>query len=77
MNLVDLLREFGPAVTAIAFFIWRDWKREERNTKQNEELNQFIRTELTVALKENTKAINSMVNHCKGINEKIEVTEED
>jgi hypothetical protein len=74
MTLVDLLREFGPAVTAIGFFIWRDWKREERNAKQNEELNQYIRTELTVALKENTKAILTMVSHCKG---DLEETEEE
>lgn len=63
--MIDLLREFGPAISAIAFFIWRDWKREERNSKQNEDLNNFIRVELTDTLKENSKAITSMVNHCK------------
>jgi len=64
--MIDLLREFGPAVTAIAFFMWRDWKREERSVLQNNELNEFIRTQLLGALKKNTLAVNRMVTHCKG-----------
>jgi len=54
--MIDLLREFGPAVTAIAFFLWRDWKREERFSLVNETLNAFIRTEFANTLRENTKA---------------------
>ena len=62
--ILDMLREFGPAVAAIAFFIWRDWKREERTMQMNTELNIFIRTELNQALRENTAAIMRMVRHC-------------
>ena len=30
MDFVSLIREFGPWVAAVVFFIWRDFKREER-----------------------------------------------
>ena len=62
--MLEMLREFGPAVAAIAFFIWRDWKREERTMQMNSELNIFIRTELNQTLRENTAAIMRMVQHC-------------
>ena len=28
--LPDLLRDFGPIIGVILFFIWRDWKREDK-----------------------------------------------
>jgi len=64
LTIVDLIQNYGPAVAAIAFFIWRDWKREERTTAQNDNLNVFIRERLTTALEENTEALTRMVEHC-------------
>jgi hypothetical protein len=32
VDFVALVREFGPWVSAVIFFIWRDFKREERLT---------------------------------------------
>ena len=28
-DLLAVLKDFGPAMGVILFFIWRDWKREE------------------------------------------------
>lgn len=66
--MIEILREFGPAVAAITFFIWRDWKREERTALQNNELTLYIRSELTKTLKENTQAflaLKQIVQYCK------------
>lgn len=68
VTIIDLIQNYGPAVGAIAFFIWRDWKREERTSAQNEKLNVFIRERLTTALEENTEALTKMVAHCSTVN---------
>lgn len=65
ITLIEIIQNYGPTVAAIAFFIWRDWKREERTVAQNENLNIFIRERLTKALEENTEAITTMVSHCQ------------
>jgi hypothetical protein len=34
MDLLTAAKEFGPIVLLFAFFVWRDWKREERMAKR-------------------------------------------
>ncbi len=63
-TIISLIESYGPAVAAIAFFLWRDWKREERSSAQNENLSIFIRERLTETLEENTRVITQMINHC-------------
>ena len=46
MNWVSLIKEVGPYLGLMFFFIWRDYRREEQLVKQNQSLNDFIRTEL-------------------------------
>lgn len=38
MELLDFLKEFGPLAGAVLFFIWRDWRREDRLATRIEKL---------------------------------------
>jgi hypothetical protein len=29
-SVADLIKQFGPLFVAVVFFLWRDWKREDR-----------------------------------------------
>lgn len=37
-ELIPFLKAFGPFAGACVFFVWRDWKREDRLTKRVEHL---------------------------------------
>lgn len=63
MNMLPaLLRDFGPIVGVILFFIWRDWKREDKLQErvarleiyQQETLVKLV-TDTTTALVQNTE----------------------
>jgi hypothetical protein len=53
---LSLLREFGPLIAAIGFFIWRDWKREDRMTKR-----------ITDLEKQNIETILPLVTECTAV----------
>jgi hypothetical protein len=38
MDLPQLVQQYGPLIAACIFFVWRDWKREERLTSRIEKL---------------------------------------
>ncbi len=65
ITLISIIQDYGPAIAAIAFFLWRDWRREERTSIQNDSLNIFIRERLTETLEENTRVITEMINNCR------------
>jgi len=46
MNWISLIKEVGPYLGLMFFFIWRDYRREEKLVKQIDDLNNFIRKEL-------------------------------
>jgi len=56
---VELLKDFGPVLGVILFFIWRDWKREDRMVERITALEQFQQTQL-IELIERT---NQVVSH--------------
>lgn len=33
-DAIALVKQFGPFFVAVVFFMWRDWKREERLTRR-------------------------------------------
>lgn len=37
-DAIQLIKQFGPLLVAVIFFIWRDWKREDRLMKRIEKL---------------------------------------
>lgn len=61
MRWMELIREVGPYFGIMFFFVWRDYRREERLEKQIKELNDFIQDQL-VRLIEKT---NEVLSHVK------------
>jgi hypothetical protein len=51
MDLIEIIKEFGPSLGIILFFLGRDAAREERLTKTIDELNSFIQQELIDLIK--------------------------
>jgi hypothetical protein len=37
-DAIALVKQFGPMLVAVVFFIWRDWKREDRLMKRIDKL---------------------------------------
>lgn len=57
MEYVDLLKDFGPVIGIILFFIWRDWKREEGLVERVQKLEDFNTKVLTDMVKEQSRTI--------------------
>lgn len=52
MEYVGLIKDFGPLVGVILFFIWRDWKREEGLVERVKGLEDFNNDVLTGLVKQ-------------------------
>jgi hypothetical protein len=52
-----IMREAGPAIAVIMFFIWRDYKREQSLGKVIAEMEMFQRTTLLTLLQKTTEAV--------------------
>lgn len=57
MNWTQLVKEVGPYLGLMFFFIWRDYRREEQLVKQVMELQKFVRDELMDMLDKTTEAL--------------------
>jgi len=57
---MELIREVGPYFGIMFFFVWRDYRREERLENQIKEQNDFIQGQL-VRLLERTNEVLSRV----------------
>jgi hypothetical protein len=57
MNWIQLIKEVGPYLGIMFFFIWRDYRREENLVKQIDELNKFIRKEMMDCIDKTTEAL--------------------
>jgi len=57
MNWIQLIKEVGPYLGIMFFFIWRDYRREENLVKQIGDLNVFIRKELMDCIDKTTEAL--------------------
>jgi hypothetical protein len=55
-DLLAVLKDFGPLVGTILFFIWRDWRREENLVERVKQLEDF-----------NTEVLTQMVKEMSGI----------
>jgi hypothetical protein len=51
---ISMIRELGPLVSAILFFIWRDWKREQRLSKRIEKLDDYHKETLVHLVEKGT-----------------------
>jgi hypothetical protein len=61
LDAVDIVRQYGPfcgcLVLAVIFFIWRDWKREDKLTKRIAVLEDETRNVLLPLVKDCTSVI--------------------
>jgi hypothetical protein len=57
MEYADLLKDFGPLIGVVLFFIWRDWKREDGLLERIKELENFNTEVLTQIVKDNSGVI--------------------
>lgn len=51
-----LMSEYGPIVVMGCFFIWRDWKREQRMSESIEKMQTWIQEKFLTALERCTAA---------------------
>ena len=54
---LELIKMFGPSFVAVVFFVWRDWKREDRLSKRINLLEDETRQVLLPLVKECTGVI--------------------
>jgi hypothetical protein len=52
-----ILKEFGPFVGIIAFFVWRDWRREEKLYDRVEKLETYQKDMLENLVEKSTSAL--------------------
>lgn len=52
-----MLRELGPLMGVILFFIWRDWKREARLSERVEKLEDYQKETLVQLVEKGTAAL--------------------
>lgn len=57
MEFVELLKQYGPLLGAVLFFIWRDWKREERLSNRIEKLEDEQREVILPLVERSTQVI--------------------
>lgn len=71
MEFMDLLKDFGPLVGIVLFFIWRDWRREENLVERVQKLEDFNTEVLTNIVKETTAVIATNTEQIRIMNENM------
>ena len=59
MNWASLIKEIGPYLGIMFFFIWRDYRREEQLVKQVMNLQKFILEELMGLIEKTNDALDN------------------
>lgn len=57
MDYFQLLKDFGPVVGIILFFLWRDWQREDRLVARVEALEKYQQDTMAALVKESITVI--------------------
>lgn len=60
MNWVELIKEVGPYLGLMFFFIWRDYRREEQLVKQIDQLQSFIQNTLVGLIEKTNEALKNV-----------------
>lgn len=68
---VTMLKEYGPFVALVAFFVWRDSEREKSLNKTIANLDGYIRTTLSALLEKTTDALSRNTEAHKDVCETI------
>lgn len=67
-DLLAVLKDFGPLIGVILFFIWRDWRREENLVERVKQLETFNTEVLAGLVKETTTIIAANTEQLRLIN---------
>jgi len=59
----ELISNFGPLIGVVLFFIWRDWKREDRLNRRVERLEDYQR-EILIDLINKSTAVLAQNTEC-------------
>jgi uncharacterized membrane protein YccC len=54
---LDILKNFGPLIAIVIFFIWRDWQRELKLTRRIEKLEDYQKKMLQNLVERTTAAL--------------------
>jgi len=54
---IEILKNFGPLVAIIVFFVWRDWQRELRLSLRLEKLDEYQKQTLEGLVEKTTLAL--------------------
>lgn len=57
MDFLSILQQYGPLAGLVVFFIWRDWKREDRLSNRIEVLEREQRDVIIPLVEKSTEAI--------------------
>ena len=57
MEMINIFRDFGPVIGIIIFFIWRDWKREDKLQERVTRLESYQQETLVKLITDTTKAL--------------------
>ena len=57
LNWLPLLRDFGPVIGVLIFFVWRDWRREDRLSARVEKRETYQKETLGQLVEKSTESI--------------------
>lgn len=57
MDYLEILKDFGPMIGVVLFFIWRDWKREDLLQNRVQALELYQQNVLAALVKESIQVI--------------------
>lgn len=72
MDYLQILKDFGPLLGVILFFIWRDWRREEDLVGRVRALEEYQQTVLINLVRESITIIASNTEQLKWISTLIQ-----
>lgn len=55
--MVEAMKQYGPMAIIIAFFLWRDYKRDQTNSAAYSSCVQYIQNALTQIARDSVQAI--------------------
>lgn len=70
-DAIALIKQFGPMLVAVVFFIWRDWKREDRLMKRIDKLEDEQRNVILPLVTQCTKVISENTTVMEAVNRKL------
>jgi hypothetical protein len=71
MEFIGLLKDFGPLIGILLFFIWRDWRREENLVDRVQKLEDFNTEVLSNMVREQAAVIATNTEVIKANTEQI------